>query len=162
MADSEDKLASFARLWRFLKARDKKAALEEIGFGDVIKKGGLGEIRFPDPDKSEDSMNSSLDVLLAIADKRGLKECPETYKVSVESVQDKATDLVGSIFKNFRFLGDVLDKHEATIHRRWLKKSGKLRLKVIREAWGVRMAASHRPDFTSTIKGLTNRLCART
>ena len=147
MADSGDKLVSTAGACRLLMARDLKAALEEMGYGDVMGRGWLDDIRFPDPEKSEDFTKASLDVVHAIADKCGFKDFRVDHKVSVDSVRDKATDLVGSIFENFRFLGAVLDRHEATIHRRWLKKTNKLRLKVILEAWGAKMAASHRPDF---------------
>lgn len=52
-----------------------------------------------------------------------------------------------NIFKNFELLGGILDRHEGTIHRRWLKKSNKTRLAIIREAWGTKMTPSHRPDF---------------
>ena len=66
---------------------------------------------------------------------------------SWEGLCRKAHVYSKSIFENFGLLGGILDRHEATIHRRWLKKSNKLRLAVVREAWGVKMAPSHRPDF---------------
>jgi hypothetical protein len=147
MADSDDKLASTAGLMRFIMARDRKAALEEMGFGEVMKQPGFDKIRFPDPEASAPSVESSLEVLQAISSQFGSKDHSEDFSVSVQSVRDKATDLVRSIFKNFKFLGAVLDRHEATIHRRWLKKTNKLRLKVILEAWGAKMAASRRPEF---------------
>jgi len=77
----------------------------------------------------------------------GFKPGVDVQTVSWDSVQDKAPDHVKSIFKNFKLLGDVLDRHEATIHRRWMKKSNKLRRALVHEAWGAKMALSHRPDF---------------
>lgn len=58
--------------------------------------------------------------------------------ISWEDFRRKAHMLSKSIFENFKLLGNILDRHEATIHRRWLKKSNKLRLAIICEAWGVR------------------------
>ena len=149
MIGSNDKMASMAVLRRFMMARDKKAALGEMGFGDFIKHLELDGILSPDRQESEDAVDSSLNVLRAIADKCGFKleDYDEDLSVSADSVRDKAARLVGSIFKNFRLLGDVLDRHETTIHRRWLKKTNKVRLKIIQEAWSAKMAVSHRPDF---------------
>jgi len=87
---------------------------------------------------------------------RAMMAAPEWSRIHAE-VQEKQWSWEGlcrkahsyskSIFENFGTLGSILDRHEATIHRRWLKKSNKLRLAVIREAWGVKMAPTHRPDF---------------
>jgi hypothetical protein len=40
-----------------------------------------------------------------------------------------------------------LDRHEETIHKRWLDKKPKQRLEILRKAWGSDMVPSHRPDF---------------
>ena len=151
MADKKDKLASTARVTRFMiamRANDNKAALRELGCGDsFIKNHELDKMRFPDPEEYGQALDSGPDALHALFEKSGFGKFPGTLSVPVETVRDKATDLVGSIFKNFRFLGDVLDRHEATIRRRWLKRTNKQRLKIILEAWGTNMAAPHRPDF---------------
>jgi hypothetical protein len=150
MAESNDKLSNTARVTRFmtaLMAKDTKAALKELGNAKYIKEQGLGDIRLPDQHEFAEALDSGSDAIRALIEKCGFQGCPEEYITPVEIVRDKATARVGSIFQNFRFLGAVLDRHEATIHRRWLKKSNKQRLKVILEAWGAKMAAPHRPDF---------------
>jgi hypothetical protein len=52
-----------------------------------------------------------------------------------------------NIFNDFTLLQTILDRHEETIHKRWLDKKSKQRLELIRKAWGTEMAPSHRPDF---------------
>jgi hypothetical protein len=58
----------------------------------------------------------------------------EERPFSYDTVKYEAHTYAESILENFGFLGDVLDRHEATIHRRWLKKSNKSRRAIILEA----------------------------
>jgi hypothetical protein len=51
-----------------------------------------------------------------------------------------------SIIHGYALLRTILDRHEATVHRRWLNKSKKERRELIVEAWGA-MPLSHRPDW---------------
>jgi hypothetical protein len=51
-----------------------------------------------------------------------------------------------SILRGYAILRTILDRHEATIHRRWLNKSKKERRELVVEAWGT-MPPSHRPDW---------------
>jgi hypothetical protein len=62
---------------------------------------------------------------------------------------------VKSIFVHFAILQTVLDRHEAKLHRRWLKKSKKQRRELVLGAWGT-MPQSHRPelDFLGTFDRL--------
>jgi hypothetical protein len=53
----------------------------------------------------------------------------------------------GSISSNFTFLGDVLNRHEATIQKRWQDKKPRQRLEILRKAWGTDITSSHRPDI---------------
>lgn len=50
------------------------------------------------------------------------------------------------IFKDYSTLNQILARHEATIQRRWMKKTLAQRLKVLLHAWSD-MAVVHRPDF---------------
>jgi hypothetical protein len=147
MADSNDKLASTAGFARLMKAHDKMAALEEMGYGDFIRKQGLESLRFPELGEYESAMKNGPSAVSALYEACGLDGICEDQWVSVESVRDKATGLVKSISKNFRFLAKVLDRHEATIQWRWVKKTNRSRLNIIIEAWGAKMAVPHRPNF---------------
>lgn len=127
-------------------APDPQAVLEEMGYAEVIRRTG-NKIRLPGLEEMEEARNLGVDELNKLLVSCGLRGVITDNSISVEAVQNKATAWAKSIFKNFKFLGDVLDRHEATIHRRWLKKSNKTRRKIILEAWGTKMALSHRPDF---------------
>lgn len=50
------------------------------------------------------------------------------------------------IFRNHATLNQILARHEATIQKRWMKKTRTQRLRVLLQAWPD-MAAVHRPDF---------------
>lgn len=84
--------------------------------------------------------------LPALWDEYNMKGCLDGT-LSWEDVKTRSRVHVHDIFKNYKLLGDILDRHEATIQGRWLKKSPKSRRKIILEAWGEKMPSSHRPDF---------------
>jgi hypothetical protein len=67
--------------------------------------------------------------------------------LSVSSVRQRALQLVETICHAHRLLGDVLERHEATIQRRWQKKTREQRRKVILQAWGQETPLHHRPDM---------------
>lgn len=50
------------------------------------------------------------------------------------------------IFINYETLHEILKRHEATIWKRWSKKTRQQRLKILLHAW-PNMPAIHRPDF---------------
>ncbi|GIZ42786.1 hypothetical protein CKM354_000604100 [Cercospora kikuchii] len=54
---------------------------------------------------------------------------------------------VASIFKKFRLLYKILERHEATIQKRWMKKTKEQKRKIVLAAWGGAMPTAHRPDF---------------
>lgn len=62
-------------------------------------------------------------------------------------VRKEAAARSKSIFNSFDTLSKILDRHEATIQRRWIERTRAQRLKVLLSAWPD-MPASHRPDFT--------------
>ena len=145
--DSFDKLAAAALSERLIDAPDPNAVLEEMGWLEAIRQTGNKTLRFPTNDEYEEASKCGVDEINKLLVRCGLKGVLTDNRVTVEIVQNKADLWTKSIFKNFIFLGEVLDRHEATIHRRWLKKFNKTRRKIILEAWGAKMALSHRPDF---------------
>ncbi|KAJ0413255.1 hypothetical protein BJY00DRAFT_64597 [Aspergillus carlsbadensis] len=65
---------------------------------------------------------------------------------SAESVREEATDQSDKIFALYETLHDIIQRHEATIQKRWSKKTRQQRLKILLSAWPG-MAHMHRPDF---------------
>lgn len=65
---------------------------------------------------------------------------------SPKAVRQEAKMRRDRIFRNYAKLHDILDRHEATIQKRWAKKTKAQRLQVLLQAW-PNMAPNHRPDF---------------
>ncbi|EOD44771.1 hypothetical protein UCRNP2_8520 [Neofusicoccum parvum UCRNP2] len=65
---------------------------------------------------------------------------------SPEAVRDEARRRSASIFQDWSFLKAVLERHEATIQKRWFKKTKEQRRKTLLSAWPD-MPSTHRPDF---------------
>ncbi|RYP76428.1 hypothetical protein DL769_003634 [Monosporascus sp. CRB-8-3] len=61
-------------------------------------------------------------------------------------VRQEAKDRPRSIFANYELLRHILERHEATIQKRWEKKTRKQRLTILAELWPG-MPTTHRPDF---------------
>lgn len=68
-------------------------------------------------------------------------------KISVDNAHTRRTPLVSNIFENLNLLNAILDRHQATIFKRWDKKSEEKRRSLVVAAWGSRMAENRRPDF---------------
>lgn len=67
------------------------------------------------------------------------------------------------IYQNFIALGATLNRHESTIHKRWLKKTREQRRKILLAAWAAHKNSDndcgtfptvHRPDFATFFEGL--------
>lgn len=69
---------------------------------------------------------------------------PET--LSPEEVRRQATARSDEIFTSYETLDRIIQRHEATIQKRWSKKTRQQRLNVLLSAWPD-MPAIHRPDF---------------
>lgn len=69
-----------------------------------------------------------------------LKNTPAD-KIEIESKKREK-----SIYQNYEILGRVLERHEETIQKRWLKKNRKQRLEVLLAAWPD-MSPTHRPFY---------------
>ncbi|KAG8525269.1 uncharacterized protein KY384_008913 [Bacidia gigantensis] len=76
----------------------------------------------------------------------GNPNLPKPKYGSASEVKQEAKELSRKIYTTRRNLVDLLDRHEATIRKRWLKKTGEQRRKTLSAAFpGI--AAHHRPDF---------------
>jgi hypothetical protein len=67
---------------------------------------------------------------------------------TAEEIRHESRGRVKKILANYETLGRILDRHEATIHKRWTKRNKNQRLKLLLEAWPD-MPTSHRPDFVA-------------
>lgn len=65
---------------------------------------------------------------------------------SPAQVREEAKERSSKIFSTYRTLNKILERHEATIQKRWSKKTRSQRLRILLNAWPD-MPASHRPDF---------------
>lgn len=70
---------------------------------------------------------------------------PTSFPTPAE-VHKEARQRSKSIFEDWGFLNQLIQRHEATIQKRWLNKTRQQRQKILLNAW-PRMAAQHRPDF---------------
>lgn len=68
--------------------------------------------------------------------------------ISPTKARTRIQERLESIFADWELLKTIVNHHEATIHKRWLKKTKKQRTQVLLQAWPD-MAASHRPDFAA-------------
>ncbi|KAK7224167.1 hypothetical protein V2G26_012170 [Clonostachys chloroleuca] len=62
--------------------------------------------------------------------------------------RDRASRSSKAILEAITLLANVLDRHEATIRKRWAKKSTQQRQDLLRRAWPD-MAAAHAPDLAA-------------
>lgn len=65
---------------------------------------------------------------------------------SPAEVRRDAKSLTDQIYTSYEILHQILERHEATIRKRWSKKTRPQRLKILLNAW-PNMAEIHRPDF---------------
>ncbi|OAA72221.1 hypothetical protein ISF_01294 [Cordyceps fumosorosea ARSEF 2679] len=65
---------------------------------------------------------------------------------SPAEVRREASAKSREAFAAYKTLGEILQRHEATIQKRWTKKTKQQRLQILLKAWPG-MPASHRPDF---------------
>ncbi|RAL13726.1 uncharacterized protein BO97DRAFT_449852 [Aspergillus homomorphus CBS 101889] len=80
------------------------------------------------------------------AEQAGNVPLPEI--ISTTDVRQEANARSEDIFQCYDTLHKILQRHEATIQRRWLKKNRRQRVEVLNNAWPS-MAGVHRPDFAA-------------
>ncbi|RYO75691.1 hypothetical protein DL762_009881 [Monosporascus cannonballus] len=71
---------------------------------------------------------------------------PSVPIASPEQVRREAQARSNNIFDGYTTLREILIRHEATIQKRWTKKTRQQRQKILLDAWPD-MAVVHRPDF---------------
>ncbi|KAJ8129257.1 hypothetical protein O1611_g4371 [Lasiodiplodia mahajangana] len=70
-------------------------------------------------------------------------------------VRQEAKDRSTNIFAHYEKLQGILERHEATIRKRWEKKTRTQRLAILLQAWPG-MPLTHRPDFAAFYKHAGN------
>ena len=65
---------------------------------------------------------------------------------SPDNIRKEARRASQIIHDAYNALHAIVARHEETIQKRWMKKSGKQRLKILLECWPG-MSSHHRPDF---------------
>ncbi|KAK3691624.1 hypothetical protein LTR37_018503 [Vermiconidia calcicola] len=68
--------------------------------------------------------------------------------VGPEHVRLQSRQSSAQIFSDWKLLNDILDRHEATVQKRWAKKTKNQRVEILLTAW-PKMSATHRPDFAA-------------
>ncbi|KAK7750173.1 hypothetical protein SLS62_007924 [Diatrype stigma] len=71
---------------------------------------------------------------------------PSVHFASPEEVRREAQTRSKHVFSSYTSLHEILIRHEATIQKRWAKKTRPQRQKILLDAWPG-MATPHRPDF---------------
>lgn len=66
-----------------------------------------------------------------------------------DQVRRDAQTLSADIFADWQDLNTIIQRHEETIRKRWLKKTRGQRSAILLNAWGKPMSDSHRPDLQS-------------
>ncbi|KAI1364590.1 hypothetical protein F5Y08DRAFT_328581 [Xylaria arbuscula] len=74
---------------------------------------------------------------------------------SPNEVRQEAKQHTVAIFAHYEKLRNILQRHEATIQKRWEKKTRTQRLGVLLQAWPD-MPLTHRPDFAAFYKHAAN------
>lgn len=78
-----------------------------------------------------------------------------------DEVRRKSKDLASQIFQNYMSLGKILEHHEETIQKRWLKMTRQQRVQILLKAW-PNMPTQHRPDIEAVLQHKTHEVCAET
>ncbi|KAF9880965.1 hypothetical protein CkaCkLH20_01115 [Colletotrichum karsti] len=79
---------------------------------------------------------------------------PMPNPIEPEEVREKATPMAEELFKDWETLQKIVERHEATIQRRWMKKSKPKRREILLAVWPG-MSELHRPDLAAFRKKRT-------
>src|SRR5450756_594257 len=101
----------------------------------------------PPPTNSE---SAAVDSLLLLA--AGSEAADVARRVIVEALERSSI-----ILYNWDLLGKILDRHEAALQNRWIKKSTTWRKTILSKAWPD-MPLFHRPDISHLSKESTDLL----
>ncbi|KAM3425304.1 hypothetical protein BST61_g7251 [Cercospora zeina] len=64
-------------------------------------------------------------------------------------IREQRDERVASIFRKFHLLNGILERHETTIQKRWMKQTKEQKRKIILAAWEGPMPTAHRADFAA-------------
>lgn len=59
-----------------------------------------------------------------------------------DAAQEEASARAANIFQAYDMLHAILERHEAAIQRRWLKKGREQRRKIVVAAWGQKVGVT--------------------
>ncbi|KAM7216724.1 hypothetical protein V8F06_007834 [Rhypophila decipiens] len=100
----------------------------------------------------EMGVNSSEDLEAMIRDSttqsRALDYGAKAEHVSLDDARRQTEPMRAKILELYGTLGDIVARHEATIQKRWAKKTRGERLLILLRAWPD-MPRKHRPDFNA-------------
>jgi len=65
---------------------------------------------------------------------------------TAEEVSKEATQRSASVLSNWQVLGDILDRHEEALRKRWIRKTKTWKKTILSKTW-PNMPAFHRPDM---------------
>lgn len=67
---------------------------------------------------------------------------PIPKMITPQEVRSKATERSTAIFADWELLKAILERHEATIHKRWLKKTKNQCAEILLKAWPGMVSSS--------------------
>src|SRR5438045_7752789 len=70
---------------------------------------------------------------------------------TADEVRKKARERSQKILSDWKLLNTIIERQEAVIQKRWLKKTREQRKKILLSAW-PNMSLTHRPDFEAFTK----------
>ncbi|KAI5859433.1 hypothetical protein GGS23DRAFT_585385 [Durotheca rogersii] len=102
----------------------------------------------------DDAQNWSKGGIGVDADMLDIVEAMGGSCIEPNEVLSQAGPMAKAIFKNWDLLRVILERHEATIQKRWIKKSKPKRRATLLAAW-PKMSEFHRPDIVASRKKKT-------
>ncbi|KAK4212283.1 hypothetical protein QBC37DRAFT_465960 [Rhypophila decipiens] len=103
------------------------------------------------PDEMQSTMRSngiSINELIKEMGDRALDHGAKAEHVSLDDARRQTEPMRAKILELYGTLGDIVARHEATIQKRWAKKTRGERLLILLRAWPD-MPRKHRPDFNA-------------
>lgn len=82
-----------------------------------------------------------------VVEARGKRGATAVF-ISAEEAKRTSRERVDAIFTSWDTLHGILERHEAVIQKRWMKKTKTQKQKILLAAWPG-MNANHRPDFNA-------------
>ena len=87
-------------------------------------------------------------IIQALGAGLGPERLPWTEMLSAENVRRQSQETSSQIFNDWDLLRGIVERHELTIQKRWIKKTRGSRTKILLAAW-PKMSTHHRPDYAA-------------